>query len=62
MDKSRIKVIMEQYDTIVHKEEEIDIEVAEDELKIDTYHASGAGGQHVNKTSSAVRIMRQALE
>lgn len=37
-------------------EEDIDIEIAEDELKIDTYRSSGAGGQHVNKTSSAIRI------
>ncbi len=37
-------------------EDEIDIEIAEDELKIDTYRASGAGGQHINKTSSAIRI------
>lgn len=37
-------------------EEDIDIEVNDDDLKIDTYRSSGAGGQHINKTSSAVRI------
>ncbi|MCL2719249.1 MAG: peptide chain release factor 2 [Lachnospiraceae bacterium] len=36
--------------------EEVDIEVNDDEIRVDTYRASGAGGQHINKTSSAIRI------
>lgn len=43
-------------DVVPDIEDDIDIEIADDELKVDTYRASGAGGQHVNKTSSAIRI------
>lgn len=37
-------------------EEDLDIEINDDDIRIDTYRSSGAGGQHINKTSSAIRI------
>jgi peptide chain release factor 2 len=43
-------------DVMPEFDEDIDIEIGEDDIRIDFYRASGAGGQHVNKVSSAVRI------
>ena len=37
-------------------EEDVDVEVRDEDIRIDTYRSSGAGGQHINKTSSAIRI------
>lgn len=43
-------------DVVPDIEDDIDIDINMDDLRIDTYRASGAGGQHINKTSSAIRI------
>lgn len=37
-------------------EEDVDVEIKDDDIRVDTYRSSGAGGQHINKTSSAIRI------
>ena len=43
-------------DVMPEIEEDLDVETNDDDLRIDTYRSSGAGGQHINKTSSAIRI------
>ena len=43
-------------DVMPEIEEDLDVEINDDDLRIDTYRYSGAGGQHINKTSSAIRI------
>lgn len=43
-------------DVMPDMKEDIDIEIKPEDIRIDTYRSSGAGGQHINKTSSAIRI------
>lgn len=43
-------------DVMPDLDKEIDVEVRDEDIRIDTYRSSGAGGQHINKTSSAIRI------
>lgn len=43
-------------DVMPEIEEDLDVEVNDEDIRVDTYRSSGAGGQHINKTSSAIRI------
>lgn len=43
-------------DVMPEIEDDVDVEVKDEDIRIDTYRSSGAGGQHINKTSSAIRI------
>lgn len=48
------------FDVLAEVDDDIEIEVQDKDIRIDTYRSSGAGGQHVNKTDSAVRITHLA--
>ena len=43
-------------DVIPEIDEDLDVEIRDEDIRVDTYRSSGAGGQHINKTSSAIRI------
>jgi peptide chain release factor 2 len=54
--QSRRHTAFAQVDVAPLVEEDVDVELADEDIRVDTYRASGAGGQHVNKTDSAVRL------
>lgn len=54
--QSRRHTSFSAVDCLPDLDEDIDIEIRDEDLRVDVYRASGAGGQHVNKTSSAVRM------
>ncbi|MCP6717870.1 peptide chain release factor 2, partial [Klebsiella pneumoniae] len=52
----RLHTSFASVDVMPELDDTVDVDIRPEDLKIDVYRASGAGGQHVNKTSSAVRI------
>ena len=46
-------------DVMPEIEEDLEVEIADEDIRVDTYRASGAGGQHINKTESAIRILHR---
>ena len=55
-DSNKRRHVVAPVDVLPEVDDDINIEIADSDLRIDTFRASGAGGQHVNRTDSAVRL------